>query len=251
MSSETPSPRPPVIFATTHWTRVLASRGSAVEAREALSALCAAYYESVVAVLRGERRTDDQARDLAHAFFESVLEHHGLGGADPARGRFRSYLLGALKHFLANRREHEAREKRGGRAVHVPLDAPRPGDTETPSIPDPAAEPDAAAFDRAWALRTLERAFAVLTADAARSGDPASFEALKPWLIDDAEAAGRTQAQAAAALGWSDVAFRVALHRLRRRFREVVRAEVAGTVSDPADVADELRHLIVALGTPR
>jgi RNA polymerase sigma-70 factor (ECF subfamily) len=238
--------RGPVVFATTHWTRVLASRGQAPEAQQALSDLCATYYAPVVAVLRGECRSDDEARELAHAFFERILERHGLEGADPARGRFRSYLLGALKHFLSNRRLHARRTKRGGDAPHQPLD-PSPNESDTPAIADASSLPDDAVFDRTWALSLLERAFDVLKREATQSGNLREFEVLKPWLTGDGEGAERTQSDAAQELGWSDGAFRVALHRLRRRFREVVKGEIAATVASPDDIADELRHLIHAL----
>lgn len=238
--------RGPVVFATTHWTRVLASQGQEPDAQAALSDLCATYYAPVVAVLRGQWRTDDEARDLAHAFFERILERHGLDGADPARGRFRSYLLGALKHFLANHHAHARRTKRGGDAPHQPLD-PSPEDPDTPPITDASTLPEDTVFDRAWALSLLERAFTVLSREAAQSGSLREFEVLKPWLTGDGEGEGQTQADAANELGWSDGAFRVALHRLRRRFRDVVKGEIAGTVADPTDVADELRHLIAAL----
>src|ERR1043165_1577943 len=105
------------VFATTRWTRVLASRGRSTNARQALSDLSAAYYGPVVAFLRREGRDDDTARELAHEFFARVLEQQSFQGADPQRGRFRSYLLGGLKHFLTNRRVHESREKRGGQAT--------------------------------------------------------------------------------------------------------------------------------------
>lgn len=246
MTDGTPPSQGPVVFATTHWTRVLASQGQAPDAQAALSDLCAIYYAPVVAVLHGQGRTEDQARELAHAFFERILERHGLDGADPARGRFRSYLLGALKHFLANHHAHSRRTKRGGDAPHQPLD-PSPDEPDTPSIADASTPPDDAVFDRAWALSLLERAFAVLSREAAQTGSLREFESLKPWLTGDGESEGRTQAGAAKELGWSDGAFRVALHRLRRRFRDVVKGEIAGTVTDPADVADELRHLIAAL----
>jgi RNA polymerase sigma-70 factor (ECF subfamily) len=242
-----------VVFATTHWTRVVASRGDAPEARQALSDLCAAYYEPVVAVLRGERRTEDQARELAHGFFESVLERHGLEGADPARGRFRSYLLGALKHFLANRRRHDARAKRGGEVPHEALDASSGMDIETDfdaplQVADPSAWPPDADFDRAWALQLIGRALAVLSEEAKESGTLREFEALKPWLTGDGGGLGQTQGDRAAALGMTEGALRVAVHRLRRRFRQVVKTQIAATVSDPADIADELSTLIRALG---
>jgi RNA polymerase sigma-70 factor (ECF subfamily) len=231
-------------FVTTRWTQVINSRGDSPDARQALSDLCAAYYAPVVAFLRHEGRDEDTARELAHEFFAQVLERTSFDRADPQRGRFRSYLLGALKHFLANRRVHQLREKRGFGAIHEPL----PQETDTtlsPGVADPASPSPDAVFDRAWALSVLERAFAVLTSESKQAGALRQFETLKPWLTGDGT--GRPQAEVARELGLNEGAIRVAIHRLRRRFREVVKAEIAQTVSEPADVADELRHLIAAL----
>ncbi|MBI3876433.1 MAG: sigma-70 region 4 domain-containing protein, partial [Verrucomicrobia bacterium] len=162
----------------------------------------------------------------------------------PQRGRFRSYLLGAVKHFLANRHTFEQREKRGGGAAHEPLSPP----TDTSpglDVADAAALPPDAAFDREWALTVLERAFAVLARESETAGNRGEYETLKPWLTG--EWTGLSQADAARQLEMTENAVRVAIHRLRRRFREFVKAEIAQTVSQPADVADELRHLITIL----
>lgn len=233
-------------FVTTRWTQVVNARGDSPDARQALSDLCAAYYVPVVAFLRREGRDEDTARELAHEFFERVLERPAFKEADPQRGRFRSYLLGALKHFLANRRVHESREKRGSGAVHQPL----PLETDTslsPGVADAASPSPDAVFDREWALSVLERAFAVLTSESKQAGAVRQFETLKPWLTGDE--AGRPQAEVARELGLNEGALRVAIHRLRRRFREVVKAEIAQTVNGPEDVAAELRHLIAALSS--
>jgi RNA polymerase sigma factor (sigma-70 family) len=228
-------------FVTTRWTQVLASQGNSEQARQALSNLCAAYYASVVAFLRSEGRNDESARDLAHEFFARVLERPSFAGADPARGRFRSYLLGALKHFLSNERARAAREKRGSQFVHEPLETDT---TLSPVLADPASPPETV-FDREWAMNVLDRAFAVLKEEAARNKTLPEFEALKPFLTGDNSAP--SQAEVARELGMNDGALRVAIHRLRRRFREVVRAEIAPTVNDPRDVASEMQHLIAAL----
>jgi RNA polymerase sigma-70 factor (ECF subfamily) len=231
-------------FATTRWTRVLASRGDSAEARLALSDLCGAYYGPVVAFLRREGRDEDAARELAHEFFARVLERQSLDGADPQRGRFRSYLLGALKHFLANRRVHESREKRCGHVAHQPLDS----DTDSspgPAIPETSTPSPDTLFDREWALSVLERAFDVMKRDCEQSGTLREFETLKLWLTG--ETAGRSQADAARELGINEGAVRVAIHRLRHRFREFVKGEIAQTVNEPGDVAEEMRHLIDAL----
>lgn len=239
----TPS-APAAAFVTTRWTQVVAARGDSPEASQALSDLCAAYYAPVVVFLRREGRDEDAARELAHEFFERVLERSAFDGANPQRGRFRSYLLGALKHFLANRHVRELREKRGNGAAHESLLAET--DTSTgPSIADTTAPTPDQEFDRAWALSVLERAFAVLSQESEQAGTKREFEILKPWLTG--AAVRGTQAEAARELGLNEGAARVAIHRLRRRFRELVKGEIAQTVHDPETVAEELRHLIEAL----
>ena len=224
-------------FHTTRWTLVRNAAGRTVEARQALGELCAGCYAPVVAFLRREGRDEDAARELAHEFFAKVLADETLGAFERGRGRFRSYLLGAVKHFLANHRRDAAREKRGGGAEHLALDA---GTDTSPGV-DVAAAPEAV-FDREWALAIVERALALLESE---SENAAQFAALKPWLTPAASPA--SQAHAADALGVSEGAVKVAIHRLRRRFREIVRAEIAQTLHDPADLADEMRHLVAAL----
>jgi RNA polymerase sigma-70 factor (ECF subfamily) len=204
-------------------------------AKAALSDLCQAYYEPVVVFLRRDGRSEDAAREMAHAFFESVLTD-GVGSPDPKRGRFRSYLLGALKHFLSKHRDAALAEKRGGCAEHVPL----VGETDTsPGLPLPGVTDDTLAFDREWALAMIGRALGMLEAEHAEKAY--LFTTLKPWL-DGGSAV--SQADAARSLGMTETAVKVAIHRLRARFRELIRAEVAATVGDPDEVTEELRHLI-------
>lgn len=222
-------------FHPTRWTLVLRSRGEGEVARAALSDLCAAYYEPVVAFLRRDGRNDDAAREMAHAFFENVLTG-GLGAPDPERGRFRSYLLGALKHFLSKRRDAASAGKRGGGVEHVPLVT---GNAAAPELTMPGLTDDTLAFDREWAFTLIARALAALEREHAQK--PALFTALKPWLDGGTSA---SQAEVARVLNMSETAVKVAIHRLRARFRELIRAEIAATVNDPAEVADELRHLI-------
>ena len=217
-------------FHETRWTLVLRARGEGAEAAAALSDLCAAYYAPVVAFLRREGRDEDAAREMAHAFFAGLLAG-GVGAPERERGRFRSYLLGALKHFLSKHRAAAIAEKRGAGAEHVSLT------TDTAAGQSlPAALDDALVFDREWAHALIARALAELEAE-----KPPHFTTLKPWLDGGADC---SQAEAAQALGMSETAVKVAIHRLRARFREIIRAEVAATVSDPADAAEELRHLI-------
>lgn len=222
-------------FHPTRWTLVLRTRGEGEDAKAALSDLCAACYEPVVSFLRREGRSEDVAREVAHAFFENVLTG-GLGAPDPSRGRFRSYLLGALKHFLSKQRDAALAGKRGGGVEHVPLVSEN--DT-APGLPMPGVTDDALAFDREWALALIARALNSLEREHAHK--PEFFTTLKPWL---GGAANTSQTEAASALGLSETAVKVSIHRLRSRFRELIRAEIAATMNDPADIADELRHLI-------
>ena len=219
-------------FHPTHWTLVVSASGKGAEAKGALSDLCEVYYRPVVGFLRREGRDEDEAREVAHAFFESVLQG-GVGSPDPERGRFRNYLLGALKNFLSKRRDASLALKRGGEIEHVSLAA----DGDFSSVP--GVHDDTLAFDREWAMTLIGRALSILELE--HEGKEHQFAILKPWLDT---AGSHSQADAARELGMSESAVKVAIHRLRARFRLFLRAEVAATVADPADVADELRHLV-------
>ena len=231
-------------FAPTRWTLIARANGEDAAAQAALSELCAAYYAPVNAFLRAEGRTEDAARELAHEFFARVLAGGALGGAlggaDAARGRFRSYLLGALKHFLADHRDRAHAEKRGSGI------APEPLETATSAgLALPAARDDDRIFDRQWALTLIARALEITGNELRDAGKSAHFDALKPWLTG--ESAALSQADAARQLGMNEGAVKVAIHRLRQRFREAVKSEIAQTVRGDGDVDDELRHLLAVL----
>ena len=234
-------------FPQTNWTHVVRARGRAPEARAALSDLTAAYYHPVLVFLRSDGRPEDEARELAQQFFAEVLSGTGLDGADPERGKFRTYLLGAVKHFLAARRQHEARAKRGGGIPPEPLD---PGTASAPGL-DPAdtgtLTPDAA-FDRQWALTVLDRTLTILGAEMAAEGKGDQFTALTPFLTGCADY-GNIES-AAPAFGLTPAALRVAIHRLRQRYRDTLRAELAGTLCPGASVEEELASLKAALRCP-
>lgn len=232
--SSLPPPHP-APFCTTRWTQVLAARGRSPEAREALRALCEAYYESIVAFL-ARSEGPAVARDLAHEFFAALLEGDRLSGLEREGGRFRSYLLGALKHFLSAHRAHEGRLKRGGGLMPEELPA---------MLPDRANLAPDAAFDREWATTLLARALAGLRAECAAAGKDAEFHLLKPWLTG--EAMHGEQSGAALALGLAPGALKSAVHRLRARFRQHVKSEVADTLHDAAMVEEEMRALLAAL----
>ena len=242
-------PNPPAgNFAPTRWTLVLRARGDSAEAQKALGELCAAYWQPVFRFLRSEGRDEEIARDLTQEFFARLLAREGLGAVEPGRGRFRSYLLGAVKHFLADRRDHERRLKRGGGVASESLDATLTSEQATGAglqVADPAALPPDSYFDREWAMAVMDRAVSAAQQEFIAQGKAEEFDVLKPWLVGEAQAL--SQADAAAELGLSEGAVKVAVHRLRKRFRELVKAELAQTVVSPAEVGEELRYLVEVL----
>lgn len=243
MNASTSTPAA-VAFVTTRWTLVLRARGESAEAQAALGELCAAYWQPVFRFIRRGRHDEQAARDLTQEFFARLLARHGLDTVRPGRGRFRSFLLGAVKHFLADMRDHESAAKRGGGQAHMSLELQADG-TRAPDLPDPASPPSDAVFDQEWAVALVNRAVESLAAEHADETRRAQFAVLKPWLLGDVS--GLTQAEAAERLGWTENAVRVAVHRLRRRFRELVKQEIAQTVDEPAQVQEELRYLLEVL----
>lgn len=238
-------PHPPGSqFRTTRWTQVDRAKAGSQEGQQALADLCDAYYEPVVTFLRCELRDPDAAREMAHEFFVHVLEGDALASAERARGRFRSYLLGAVKHFLSHQREAARRLKRGGGMECASLDDEDKAVGR--SLPDPATPSPDRAFDRRWALTVLARALETLRLECATEGRAALFDQTKPWLTGDA--AHGDQAAAAARDGLNPTALKVAVHRMRKRFRGLVRAEVARTLDDPGQVETEMGVLFAALG---
>jgi RNA polymerase sigma factor (sigma-70 family) len=234
----------PAAFVTTQWTRVLQARGDSPEAKAALGDLCAAYYAPVFAFIRRNAPDEESTRDFTQEFFTRLLARQGIDSVNPDRGRFRSFLLGAVKHFLANMHDHAHRLKRGAGEPLEPIEA---GTDTSPGLQlaDPNAPSPDREFDRKWALTLLDRALAALAQEHAASGKADQFEALKSWLSGDSEHI--SQAEAAARLGVNEGAVKVAIHRLRRRLREVIKNEIGQTVSDPAQVDLELHYLLEAL----
>lgn len=228
-------------FRPTRWSLVLRARGPGAEARAALSELCAAYWEPVFRSLHVAGTAEDVAREQAQSFFAKVLAGDGFPGADPARGRFRSYLLGALRHFLNDLRDRERCLKRGGGIPAESLD-----DEDFPEPADPSGAVRDSDFDRSWAMAVMSRAMSAVEKDLTDAGKGAQFVALRPWLAGtpDADAQARVRSE----LGLSDGALKVAVHRFRRHFREAVRAEIRQTLPDGGQVEDELRYLVEVLG---
>ena len=232
------------VFATTHWSVVLtAGRADTTRARDALARLCQVYWHPLYAYVRRLGHSPHDAQDLTQEFFARLLEKNYLSDADASRGRFRSFLLGALKHFLANEWHKAHAQKRGGGHVPIPIDL---GTSETSYGFEPADNTTAEKiFERRWALTLLAQVLKRLREEYLRDGREKLFDELKPTLTE----ASRTvrYVEIANRLGSSEGAVKVAVHRLRQRYREVLRAEIADTVASPAEVEDELRNLFAAL----
>ena len=230
-------------FSTTHWSLVLSAGGASTpDARAALGGLCEAYWYPVYAYVRRRGYSVEDARDLTQAFFARLLEKNDLRGADPARGRFRSFLLTAVSHFLSNQRDWQSALKRGGGLPTLPLDFAS-GEERYIKEPSDQLDPERI-FERRWAMEVLESALKRLEADYARTGNRRHFEILKPCLTDNSsDVSYRAIGEK---LGMSEGAVGVAVHRLRRRFSVALREEVAQIVSPPL-VDDELRYLLRAL----
>jgi len=228
------------MFPFTHWTVVLAARaGQDAQAEAALDALCHAYWYPLYAYLRRDGWSVPDAQDLTQGFFEHLFEHETLSRVAREKGRFRSFLLASLKYYIAEQRAHAQRQKRGGGRPHFSLDALggeeryrlEPSDTRTPDQ----------LFERRYALELLDRVLARLREEFASSDRTALFEALLPFLA--AKEDGESYATLAIRLGRSEEAIKKTVQRMRRRYQELFREEIAQTVSTPEEVEDELRHL--------
>lgn len=223
----------------------MAARGTGEAAASALRDLCGLYYAPVVTFLRCTGHSEDQAREWAHAFFEGLLERPRLDGVDPSRGRFRTYLLGAVKHFVSNERARARASKRGAGHEHVEIGSDR-GEEGRVDPPDESQTDSERQFDRQWGLTLLETALNRLEGEMAAEGRSLHFEQLKPWLTGDSELT--SQREVALLLGMNEGAVKVAIHRLRKRFRGLVQAAVAETVPESSNIQEELQYLLTVLG---
>ena len=227
-------------FATTRWTLVLATRQpGSPEAASAFAALCETYWFPVYAFIRRSGRSSDDARDLTQAFFTRVLEKNYFRDAEQARGRFRTFLLASVRHFLANERDAEMALKRGGGFAHVPIEV----ETEERRFhrePSEDLTPERL-YERRWALAAIDAAMTRLAARYEGSARRRMFEELRPLLTGDEPASYATLSNR---LGATEGALRVAVHRLRRQFASSLREVIAETVDDQQAVDDELRYLM-------
>jgi RNA polymerase sigma-70 factor (ECF subfamily) len=247
LSTENPTPKPAStggIFATTHWTIVLAAgRGDSRDADVALEELCRTYWYPLYAYVRRQGHSREDAEDLTQGFFARLLEKNYLEGVTSDKGKFRAFLLVAVKRFLANEWDYASRQKRGGGVTPLSLDW-QDADTRYQINPADHLSPDKL-YDRAWAVIMLERVITRLRDENGAEGKASLYEQLKPFLM-----MGKSEipyAQAAAALKLTEGAVRVAVHRLRRRYRELLREEVAQTLADPAQADEEMQALFSAL----
>jgi len=229
------------IFATTHWSVVLAAGQSTdAQASEALEKLCCAYWYPLYAYVRRRGYDVQSAEDMVQGFFARLLEKNSLAGLEPFGGKFRSYLLVAMNRFLANERERAAAARRGGGRTLVSLDdesaeaeyrLERASDLTPEKI-----------YDRRWALAVMEQAMTRLREEFTAGAMKRQFDRLHPFLSHPA--AEGDYAAAATELEMTPSAVAVAVHRLRQRYRELVRAEIANTVSAASEIDEELRYLL-------
>jgi len=231
-------------FTATHWSVVLAaSGGDSARARAALEVLCRAYWYPLYAFVRRTGQSPHDAEDSVQSFFALCLEKNYLAAAEEAKGRFRSFLLLALKRFLAKERDKSRARKRGGGQKPIALDGLT---AEERYALEPAELMSAdKLFERRWALTLLEQVLCRLREEQAAAGQLAAFEQLKEFLL--AGGRGTPYAELAGQLGIGEGAVKVAVHRLRQRYRELLQEEIANTVASPEEAEEERRYLMAIL----
>jgi RNA polymerase sigma-70 factor (ECF subfamily) len=234
------------IFATTHWTLVLAVGDKhSPQAELALEELCRIYWYPLYVYVRRQGHSREDAEDLTQGFFARFLQRNYLEGLSGDKGRFRAFLLASLKHFLANERDRAGTQTRGGGVAPLSLDW-LDADSRYQIDPADPIGPDKL-YDRAWAMTLLERVVTRLRDECLSVGKASLFEQLKPFLVLGTSAI--PHGDAAAALGITEAAVRVAVHRLRKRYRQLLRKEIGQTLADPAQVDEEMRTLFYAFAT--
>lgn len=232
-------------FRTTHWSMVRAAAATMGDLRgPALEKLCRAYWPPVYTFVRRRGHSPEDAQDLTQGFFARLIEKEWLSAVDATKGRFRTFVLTAVTRFLANEYDRTQALKRGGGQIFIPIDAT---DAEGRCLWEPSdpGTPESA-YDEAWAETLLERVLDRLKTEFAAQGNDARFEILKSFLTDDRGA--MPYAEAATQLGLTEAGVRTSVHRLRRRYGELVREEIAQTVSSEEEAEEELNHLLAVLG---
>jgi RNA polymerase sigma factor (sigma-70 family) len=230
-------------FATTHWSLVLEAQGESPAAQEALEKLCRTYWRPIFAFLRRRGHSPEEAEDITQGFFAQLLERRKFSDLRKEKGRLRSFLLGALKYFVADEQRRAMAIKRGKGQRLIPLDEFCAGERIDMEPSDPMTAE--MIYERRWALTVLERVLSRLKDEYRAAGNATLFDALKQLLPD--EPGSPSQAEIAARLGMSENAVRQAFYRFRQRYQALLREEIANTVATPGDIEDELRHLITVL----
>jgi len=232
-----------IAFTTTHWSVVLKARSESPSAQEALESLCRTYWRPIYGFVRREGTKPEEAKDITQGFFALILERKDFNSVRREKGRLRSFLLASLKHFMANERRDAATLKRGGGRTLLSLDEIESYEASDFDRGD-MVSPDLL-YDRRWAFTVLDRVFARLRRESQGSANAPLLERLSTLLSDEPDRP--SQAEIAREFGMTENAVKQAFHRLRQRYRQLLREEVAHTVATPADIEDELRHLIAAL----
>ena len=233
----------PAAFTTTHWSVVLEAQGESPAAQEALEKLCRTYWRPIYAFVRRQGFGPEEAEDITQGFFAQLLERRKFSAVRKEKGRLRSFLLGALKYFLADEQRRAMAIKRGEGQRLIPLEELR-ADKRIETEP---ADPMTAEmiYERRWALTVLEQVLDRLKNEYRTAGNAALFDSLKQLLPD--EPGSPSQAEIAAQLGMTENALRQAFYRFRQRYQSLLREEIAHTVATPGDIEDELRHLIAVI----
>jgi RNA polymerase sigma factor (sigma-70 family) len=232
-------------FTTTHWSVVLEAQGESPAAQQALEKLCRTYWRPIFAFLRRQGIGPAEAEDITQGFFAQLLERKSLDAVRREKGRLRSYLLGALKYFVADEQRRAMAIKRGKGQRLIPLEELRDDERTQMEPADPLTAE--MIYERRWALTVLERVLSRLKEEYLAAHNAALFDALKQLLPD--EPGSPSQAEIAARLGMTENAIRQAFYRFRQRYQSLLREEIANTVATPGDIEDELRHLIAVLET--
>ena len=233
----------PAAFTTTHWSVVLEAQGESPAAHEALEKLCRTYWRPIYAFLRRQGVSPEEAEDITQGFFAQLLERRKFSAVRKEKGRLRSFLLGALKYFLADEQRRAMAIKRGEGQRLIPLEELRADKRiETEPADSMTAE---MIYERRWALTVLEQVLDRLKNEYRTAGNAALFDSLKQLLPD--EPGSPSQAEIAAQLGMTENALRQAFYRFRQRYQSLLREEIAHTVATPGDIEDELRHLIAVI----
>lgn len=232
-------------FHSTRWSLLVAARGAdEFKARQALDELCSIYWYPLYAYVRRQGHDADTSLDLTQAFFARLLERDDFAAADPHRGKFRAFLLTALRNFLANERDHRTAIKRGGGRAIPSIDVLE-GESRYQQLTSTSMTPEQI-FEREWAHALLGRVLQRLAAEWREAGKADRWEVLQPYLVGDRVAA---YAEAAARLGTTEAAVKTAVHRLRCRYGELLRQEIRQTLGDGEDVGEEIHSLFHALGS--